>query len=143
MGLSAWMKSLRSLQRSGRVDLRVCLMIAKAEVEKKAVILAAEAELAQARARAEGEFLAESRRREGEAQGIQAISDALQRSPQALLALESIKQQPEIAKGLAGSNGLMIVPSETAGLLGAAASMVKGLEAMRARGNDEDDGVAL
>ncbi|MBT6175001.1 MAG: SPFH/Band 7/PHB domain protein [Flavobacteriales bacterium] len=106
-------------------------MIAKAEGEKKAVELAAEAELAMAQAKAQAEFLHESRRREGEAQGLKAITEALQQQPEALLKLEAIKQQPEIAKGLAASNGLLVVPSDVAGLIGATATMLKSFEAIK------------
>ena len=81
-------------------------------MKKKAVELAAEAELVQARARAEADFLAESRKREGEAQGLRAITEALKESPQALLTLESIKQQPEVAKGLAKSDSLIVVQAK-------------------------------
>jgi regulator of protease activity HflC (stomatin/prohibitin superfamily) len=110
--------------------------IARAEGDKRAAELTADAELALARARAEAEFLSESKRREGEAQGLRAISDALRESPQALLSLESIKQQPEIAKGLASSDGLLVVPAETAGLIGVAATMVKSLGVIRSHSSD-------
>ena len=112
-------------------------MIAKAEGEKKAVELAAEAELVQARARAEADFLAESRKREGEAQGLRAITEALKESPQALLTLESIKQQPEVAKGLAKSDSLIVVPTETAGLVGSAATLLKSFNAITESGKKE------
>jgi hypothetical protein len=91
-----------------------------------------------AQAKAQAEFLHESRRREGEAQGLQAITEALKQSPEALLKLEAIKQQPEIAKGLANSNGLLVVPSDVAGLIGATATVLKSLEAIKSSGKTDE-----
>jgi regulator of protease activity HflC (stomatin/prohibitin superfamily) len=99
-------------------------MIAKAEGEKRTVELEAEATLAQKRAEAEGEYLIESRKREGEAAGLRAIADALRDAPETMVKLEAIKRQPEVARGLGESNGLLVVPSEAAGLMGSLSSLI-------------------
>jgi regulator of protease activity HflC (stomatin/prohibitin superfamily) len=99
-------------------------LIAKAEGEKRAVELRAEAGLAEKRAEAEGLFLIESRKREGEAAGLRAVADALRDVPEAMVTLEAIKRQPEVAAGLGASNGLLVVPSEAAGLLGSLTALV-------------------
>jgi regulator of protease activity HflC (stomatin/prohibitin superfamily) len=107
--------------------------IAEAEGDKRAAELRAEAYLATQRAEAEGQFLNESRKREGEAAGLRAIADALRDTPEAMVALEAIKRQPEIAKGLGESNGLLIVPAESAGLLGSMATILSTWGEVRSR----------
>lgn len=106
-------------------------VIAHAEGEKRKAELEAEAYLAKERARAEAEFLNESRKREGEAAGLRAIADALRDTPEAMVMLEAIKRQPDVARGLGESNGLIVVPTEAAGLIGSAATMLTAWERIR------------
>ena len=102
--------------------------IQKAEGEKQAQILKAEGEFEQDRLQAEGRFLAQSREKEGEAKGFAAIVDALSNDPSAIIALQSLRAQEKVAESLGKSNNALIIPSETAGLFGAAASIIKGYE---------------
>ena len=66
--------------------------------------------------------------REGEAAGLLAIADALKAAPEAMIALEALKAQTEVAEGLGKSNGLLLVPNEAAGLVGAVGSAIKAME---------------
>jgi hypothetical protein len=50
-----------------------------------------------------------------------------------MVALEAIKRQPEIAQGLGESNGLLIVPAESAGLLGSMATILSTWGEVRSR----------
>ncbi|MEC7488878.1 MAG: SPFH domain-containing protein, partial [Pseudomonadota bacterium] len=102
--------------------------IKKAEGEKQAQILKAEGEFEQDKLQAEGRFLAESRAKEGEAKGFAAIVSALAQDPNAIVALEALRAQESVAASLGASNNALIIPSDTAGLFGAAAAIVKGYE---------------
>ena len=75
----------------------------------------------------------ESRKREGEAQGLRAIAEALKETPEAMVLLESIKRQPEVARGLGESDGLLVVPNEAAGLIGSVATLMSSWEKMKTR----------
>ncbi|MDA8592510.1 SPFH/Band 7/PHB domain protein [Planctomycetota bacterium] len=110
--------------------------IARAEGAKRAQELAAEANFTQEKLRAEAEFLRESRRREGEAAGLLAIAESLKAAPEAMVALEALKAQTQVAEGLGKSKGLLLVPNETAGLVGALGSAVKALDKFQSRAKD-------
>ncbi len=110
-------------------------VIAEAEGTKRRVELESEALLIEQRAIAEGEYLIESRKKEGEAAGLKAIVEALRDAPDTLVTLEAIKKQPEIAAGLAKSGGLLIVPNEAVGLIGSMASIAKAWDSI---GNREE-----
>jgi regulator of protease activity HflC (stomatin/prohibitin superfamily) len=105
--------------------------IMKAEGEKQAQILKAEGEFEQDRLQAEGRYLAESREKEGEAKGFAAIVEALSNDPNAIIALQALRAQENVADSLGKSNNALIIPSETAGLFGAAASILKGYEQLK------------
>ena len=99
--------------------------IARAEGQKKAQELEAEAAFTREKLEAEAEYLRESRRREGEAAGLMAIAESLKAAPEAMIALEALKAQTQVAEGLGQSDGLLLVPNETAGLVGALGSAIK------------------
>ena len=80
---------------------------------------------------AEAKFLLQSREQEGIAQGYAAIALALKANPEAIVALEGLKAQAKIADSLGNSQNALIVPSETAGLFGAIASLAKGYDAIK------------
>jgi regulator of protease activity HflC (stomatin/prohibitin superfamily) len=102
--------------------------IKSAEGSKQAQILIAQGQFEQEKLQAEGQFLAKSREKEGEAQGFAAIAAALAEDPNAIVALESLRAQERVAESLGKSSNTLIVPSETAGLFGAAASIAKGYQ---------------
>jgi len=109
-----------------------------AEAESKALLLEAEAVRLTAQAdfdakklQAEATFLLQSREQEGIAQGYAAIAKSLRENPEAIVALEGLKAQAKIAASLGQSQNALIVPSETAGLFGAIASLAKGYEAIK------------
>ena len=111
-----------------------------AEAESKALLLKAEAEAVRLTAQAdfdakklqaEATFLLQSREQEGIAQGYAAIAKSLRENPEAIVALEGLKAQAKIAASLGQSQNALIVPSETAGLFGAIASLAKGYEAIK------------
>ena len=112
-------------------------LVAKAEGEAKAVELAALAEFEKQKLEAEGMFLLESRRKEGEAAGLRAITEALREAPDAMVALEALKAQESVAAGLGASNGLLIIPNETAGLVGALGAISKAVSTLSSSGADE------
>ena len=99
-----------------------------AEGQKQSQILVAQGQFEQEKLQAEGQFLAKSREKEGEAQGFAAIASALEKEPNAIVALETLRAQERVAESLGKSNNALIVPSETAGLFGAAASIAKGYQ---------------
>jgi len=100
--------------------------IKKAEGEKQAQILKAQGDFEQQKLEAEARFLLAAREQEGLAQGYAAISQALAANPNAIVALEALKAQQRIAESLGNSSNALIVPTETAGLFGAAAVALKG-----------------
>ena len=85
----------------------------------------------QKKLQAEATFLLQSREQEGIAQGYAAIAKSLRENPEAIVALEGLKAQAKIAASLGQSQNALIVPSETAGLFGAIASLAKGYEAIK------------
>jgi len=102
--------------------------ILKAEGEKQARIRRAEGVFEEDKLKAEGEFLLESRKQEGVAEGFAAISKALRENPESIVALESLKAQAKVADSLGKSENTLIIPTETAGLFGAIASVTKVLD---------------
>jgi hypothetical protein len=53
---------------------------------------------------------------------------ALSKNPNAVVALETLKAQIEVANAIGQSNNTLIIPEETAGLFGAINSIKKVLE---------------
>jgi regulator of protease activity HflC (stomatin/prohibitin superfamily) len=105
-------------------------MITSAEGKKQENILIAEGEFQKAKLEAEAKFLMASREEEGRAQGYAALNNALANNADAIIALESVKAQIQIAESLGRSNSSLIVPMETAGLFGAAAAAIKGFKSI-------------
>ena len=114
-------------------------MVVIAEAEKKSEILKAEGEKEEKIRRAEGvfeedklkaeeQFLLESRKQEGVAEGFAAIAKSLKENPESIVALESLKAQAAVANSLGNSKNALIIPTETAGLFGEIASISKALE---------------
>ncbi|MBT7626436.1 MAG: SPFH/Band 7/PHB domain protein [Proteobacteria bacterium] len=99
--------------------------IIAAEAEKRKVVLEAEAKFEQERLEAEAEFLKASRALEGQAKGTEALAQAFASNPTAVVALEALKAQIEVAKAIGESNNTLIIPEETAGLFGAIESIRK------------------
>ena len=93
--------------------------IIEAEGEKQKVILQAEAQFELERLQAEADFLRASRALEGQAKGTEALALALSKNPNAVVALEALKAQIEVATAIGKSNNTLIIPEETAGLFGA------------------------
>ena len=93
--------------------------IIAAEADKQKVILQAEAEFERERLQAEADFLKASRALEGQAKGTEALALALSKNPNAVVALEALKAQVDVAIAIGKSNNTLIIPEETAGLFGA------------------------
>ena len=108
-----------------------------AEGEKQSRILNAEAEFEEERLKSEALFLTSSREQEGLAQGYEAICKAINDHPDAVVALESIKAQINVADSLGKSNNTLIVPSETAGLFGAVAAGIEGYAQIKKSKNND------
>ena len=122
----------------------------EAEAKKKAAILEAEGVAEALRLKAQGDFdakkleaeanfLLQSREQEGIAQGYAAIAKSLKENPEAIVALEGLKAQAKIAESIGQSKNALIVPSETAGLFGAVASLAKGYETIKNSNKQIDD----
>jgi regulator of protease activity HflC (stomatin/prohibitin superfamily) len=103
---------------------REAIVIA-ADADKKKVILEAEAKFEQERLEAEADFLKASRVLEGQAKGTEALAKAFASNPTAIVALEALKAQIEVARAIGESNNTLIIPEETAGLFGAIESIRK------------------
>ena len=101
-----------------------------AEGEKQRKILEAEGEFEKRRLEAEADFLETSRPLEGQAKGYAAIIEALGNNAAPLLQLEALRSQAQIAQSLGNANTI-VVPSEAAGLVGAAAVATKILEKLK------------
>jgi regulator of protease activity HflC (stomatin/prohibitin superfamily) len=112
-------------------DAKKKAAVLEAEGVKEAAILKAQGEFEAQKLEAEARFLLQSREQEGIAQGYAAISRALKENPEAIVALEALKAQAKIADSIGNSNNALIVPSDTAGLFGAFASLAKGYEALK------------
>ena len=106
--------------------------ILEAEGKKQEEILIAQGEFEKAKLEAEGQFLRESREREGIAQGYDAINKALKQKPEAVIALEALEAQKNVAKSIGESENTLILPAETVGLFGAIGSITKGMAALSA-----------
>ena len=92
----------------------------------------AQGEFEKAKLEAEGQFLRESREREGIAQGYDAINKALKQKSEAIIALEALEAQKIVAEKIGESQNTLILPTETAGLFGAIGSITKGMSALSA-----------
>ena len=112
-------------------DAKKKAAVLEAEGVKEAAILKAQGEFEAQKLEAEARFLLQSREQEGIAQGYAAISRALKENPEAIVALEALKAQAKIADSIGNSNNALIVPSDTAGLFGAFASLAKGYETLK------------
>ena len=63
----------------------------------------------------------------------------MKENPEAIVALEGLKAQAKIAESIGQSQNALIVPSETAGLFGAVASLAKGYDTIK-NSNNQNDG---
>ena len=104
-----------------------------AEGDKQATILRAQGAFEEAKLAAEASFLEEARKAEGEAQGYAAIVKALSGKGDAIVALEALKSQEKVAEALGQSDSSLIIPNEAAGLFGAFSSVIKALDASKAK----------
>ena len=100
-------------------------VIITAEADKKAIVLAAEAQFEKEKLEAEADYLKESRALEGQAKGTEALTKALEKNPQSIVALEALKAQKDVAMAIGKSQNTLIIPDETAGLVGAIKSIEK------------------
>jgi hypothetical protein len=98
----------------------------------------AEASFEEQRLQAEAEYLLKSREQEGIAKGYQAIVDALTSQPEAIIALEALKTQANVAESLGKSDNTLIIPNEAAGLFGAVNAAIKGLNIGKDLGFNND-----
>lgn len=105
--------------------------ILQAEGQKQATMKIAEGNFEAAKLQAEADFLLASKKLEGEAKGIKAVAEAMRENPDAIVAIKTLEAQQKIAEHLGRSGNMMILPTETAGLVGAAGSIIKGLEFTR------------
>jgi len=103
-------------------------VIIDAEAAKQKVVLEAEAKFEAERLEAEADYLKASRELEGQAKGTEALALALQKNPTAIVALEALKAQIQVASAIGKSNNTLIIPEETAGLVGAIKSIQKILD---------------
>ena len=99
--------------------------IITAEADKRAIVLAAEAQFEKEKLEAEADYLKASRELEGQAKGTEALTAALEKNPQSIVALEALKAQKEVAQAIGKSQNTLIIPEETAGLVGAIKSIEK------------------
>ena len=102
--------------------------VISAEAEKRAVVLKAEAKFEEEKLEAEADFLKASRALEGQAKGTEALARALEKNPNAVVALEALKAQIDVAEAIGKSHNTLIIPEETAGLFGAIKSITKVLD---------------
>lgn len=100
-------------------------IILNAEAEKKSVILKAEANFEKDRLEAEGAFLKASREEEGKAKGVEAMARALEKNPDAVVAIKTLEAQESVAASIGQSDNALIIPQETVGLFGAIKSIGK------------------
>lgn len=99
--------------------------ILDAEANKKSVMLKAEAEFEKDKLEAEGAFLKASREEEGKAKGVEAMARALEKNPDAVVAIKALEAQEKVAESIGQSDNALIIPQETAGLFGAIKSVGK------------------
>jgi len=112
--------------------------ITEAEGVKQAMILEAEGKFEAQKLEADALFLLNSKEQEGKAQGFSAIAKALQNNPDAIVALEALKAQAQVAQSIGNSSNALIIPSETAGLFGAIAAVTKTLENIKGDKRETD-----
>jgi len=124
-------KKAEAEQLTLEVDAKRKAAILQAEGEAEATRIRAQGDFDAKKLQAEASFLLQSREQEGIAQGYAAIAQALKANPEAIVALEGLKAQAKIADSLGKSQNALIVPSETAGLFGAIASLAKGYDAIK------------
>ena len=90
----------------------------------------AEGDFQMNRLEAEAEYLLASREQEGRDQGYLALSKAMENNSQSIIAIESVRAQIEISKHLGNSNNTMIIPTEVAGLIGAASAAISSIKSL-------------
>ena len=117
--------------------------ILEAEGIKQAQILKAEGEFEAKKLEAEAAFLLKSREQEGIAQGYAAIAKSLKENPDAIVALEALKAQANVAESLGKSSNSMIIPAETAGLFGAMSSILKVYETTKSQNNQTQKSIPV
>ena len=100
-------------------------VIITAEADKKAIVLAAEAQFEKEKLEAEADYLKASRELEGQAKGTEALTAALEKDAQSIVALEALKAQKDVAQAIGRSQNTLIIPEETAGIFGAIKSIEK------------------
>jgi len=98
-----------------------------AEGEKQAQILRAQGSFEEQKLQAEAKYLLESKEQEGVAAGYSAIVKALSSKSDAIVQLEALKAQANVAKSLGQSQNSLIIPAEAAGLIGAISTLTKSL----------------
>ena len=103
-------------------------IVIKAEADKKALVLNAEAKFEEEKLEAEADFLKASRVLEGQAKVTESLARALEKNPNAVVALEALKAQIDVAEAIGKSENTLIIPEETAGLFGAIKSITKVLD---------------
>ena len=118
----------QALSDQRAAELKGRAQVIEAEREKEAVLLAAEAKFEEERLAAEADFLAESRGLEGQPKGAAAIAKALEKAPDAYVALQALEAQKDVADAIGKSENSLIIPQETAGLAGAIKSIEKILD---------------
>ena len=99
--------------------------IITAEADKRAIVLAAEGVFEKEKLEAEADYLKASRELEGQAKGTEALTAALEKDAQSIVALEALKAQKDVAQAIGRSQNTLIIPEETAGLFGAIKSIEK------------------
>ena len=99
--------------------------IITAEADKRAIVLAAQAQFEKEKLEAEADYLKASRELEGQAKGTEALTAALEKDAQSIVALEALKAQKDVAQAIGRSQNTLIIPEETAGLFGAIKSIEK------------------
>lgn len=122
--VQAQLSQARQSELAGRADIAAAererdAEVARAEGDKKANVLRAEGQFEKDRLKAEGNYLLELKARQGEAEGLKAIADALRANPEAAVALEALKAQRDVAASLGKGSNTMILPTEATGLFGA------------------------
>ena len=100
-------------------------VIITAEADKRAIVLAAQAQFEKEKLEAEADYLKASRELEGQAKGTVALTAALEKDAQSIVALEALKAQKDVAQAIGRSQNTLIIPEETAGIFGAIKSIEK------------------
>ena len=114
-----------SIIGAGSLATSILSAIIRAEGEKQAKVLAAEARFEEEKLEAEADFLKASRALEGQAKGTEALANALEKNPTAIVSLEALKAQIDVASAIGKSDNTLIIPETTVGLFVAIKSIEK------------------